>query len=130
MKVKITENTKKAFFISEMPCLEIAKNSLKSWNDNGQEITKDDIQMLGNFICEYRHAEILKADAEFAKNARVWDKYGEGSEKVDVWVNITIYDGWKNFYMVGAYLSDMWEIGGTDAEELKGRMFIQKFERQ
>ena len=75
MKVKITENTKKAFFISEMPCLKIAEDNLKEWGG----ISKEDIQGLGNFICGIYGSKIMEAEAEFGKNSRVWDKYGEGT---------------------------------------------------
>ena len=48
MKIKITENTKKSFFMSEMPCLKIAEDNLKECGG----ISKEDIQGLGNYGCD------------------------------------------------------------------------------
>lgn len=121
MKVKVTENTKSAFLISEIECIKVVENAMKEWGG----VTKDDMQILANFV---GGSEILKAEAEFAKNRNVWNKYGEGSGRADVWVTLTVFDSWKTFKIVGAYLSDIWEIGGTDSKELEGRMYIRVFE--
>lgn len=115
MKIKVTENTKRAFYMSESGALEIMKKEA--------EVTKDDLEILVNF---FGGGELLKSEAEFAKNANVLDRYGEGTGRADVWIDVVI-EGFKVFYKVGAYLSDIWEIGGTDPEELKRRMYIRKF---
>ena len=123
MKVKVTENTKKALYMSEMENLEIMKQAM-----NDQEgVSKEDIQMFANFL---ECSEVLKAEAEYAKNARVYDYYREGTEHLDVWIEITAYNGFSKFVIAGAYLSDIWNIGGIDSEELKTRMFIRTFAKE
>lgn len=122
MKVKVTENTKKALYMSEMENLEIMKQAV---NDM-EGISKEDIQMFANFLgC----SEVLKAEAEYSKNARVWDYYREGTEYIDIWVSITAFNGLSQFVIGEAYLSDIWNIGGIDAEELKKHMFIRTFSK-
>ena len=108
--------------MSEMPTIEATEKSMK---ESGG-ITKEDIQMFANFLgC----SEVLKAEAEYAKNNYVYDRYGEGSEHCDIWVTVTAFDsfGRKTFVIGCAYLSDIWEIGGVDSEELKSRMYIRTF---
>ena len=123
MKIKVTENTKKCLYMSEAESLEIMKQAM-----NDQEgVSKEDLQMFANFL---ECSEILKSEAEYAKNARVYDYYREGTEHLDVWVEITAYNGLSKFVIAGAYLSDIWTIGGIDPEELKSRMFIQIFTKE
>ena len=124
MKIRITENTKKQFYMSEMNCIEIAEKTMEESN----WITKDDIQTFANLVGF--NVTVLKAEAEYAKNNRVYDRFGEGSEHTDVWVSFTGYNGWNTFYIAGAYLSDIWEIGAVDCDELKKRMYIRVFKEQ
>ena len=126
MKIKITENTKNAFFMSEMNWITETGKSLKECGG----ISKEDLQMFANFVTGVNASEVFKSEAEFSKNARIFERYGEGTGHADVWVTITVYDGWKTFYIAGAYLSDIWEIGGVEHEAIKERMFIQKFSRE
>lgn len=122
MKVKVTENTKKALYMSELENLEIMKQAV---NDM-EGISKEDIQMFANFLgC----SEVLKAEAEYIKNAKVWDYYREGTEHLDILVSVTAFDGLSKFVIGEAYLSDIWNIGGIDAEELKKNMFIRTFSK-
>ena len=124
MKVKITQDTKKCFYMSETHCIETVEEALKKSNG----VTKDELETLANFICKPGSiAKVYESSAEYCKNIRIFDRYGEGSEHADVWVNAIIYDGWKHFYKAGAYLSDIWEITGHSDEHLKAHMFIRDF---
>lgn len=77
--------------------------------------------------------ECLKAEAHTARNCRAWDLYytdkdeygcrDAGSEDMDVWVNATARTS-HGFIIIGAYLSDIWQTGGTP---YKHHMFIQYF---
>ena len=69
--------------------------------------------------------EILKAEAEIAKNRRIWDQYGEGTGMIDVWIKGTAKTG-SGFLEFGAYLSDIWDTGGT---EYKSEMWVREYKR-
>ena len=120
MKIRITENTKSAFLMSEADCLKVAEETMK---ESGW-ISKQDLEIFANFVGT---TEILKAEAEYAKNGRIWNRYGEGSGRADVWVRIVGYDRFKTFVIAGAYLSDIWDIGAVDRDELMNRMYIREF---
>lgn len=64
--------------------------------------------------------EILKAEATTAMNCRAWNKYGE-TEDMDVWISF-VAETTKGFIKGGAYLTDIWESGGT---EYKQHMYIR-----
>ena len=71
--------------------------------------------------------EVLKAEAEICKNSRaIWDRYGEGTGMIDVWITGTAKAG-NGFIEFGAYLSDIWETGGT---EYKDEMYIKEYIRK
>lgn len=76
----------------------------------------------------YTDFEIFKVEAEIAGNARVWDRYDEGTENIDVWLNIKAFDEFRGFYEIGAYVSDIWEISDNNRAEIKGHMFIRHYE--
>lgn len=54
--------------------------------------------------------EVITAKAETAKNCRVWDAYGDGSNDMDVWITATAKID-RGFLEIGAYLSDIWQTG-------------------
>lgn len=63
--------------------------------------------------------EIFKAEAHTAKNCRVWNAYGycdpeeANTQDMDVWIEFAAET--ENGYIKGgAYLSDIWQTGGTD----------------
>ncbi len=64
--------------------------------------------------------EILKAEATTAKNCRAWNEYGE-TEDMDVWISF-LAETTKGFIRGGAYLSDIWNTGGT---KYKNHMYIR-----
>lgn len=78
-------------------------------------------EALGN-DCDYL-VEVLKAKAHTAKNRRAFDRYFEGSDDMDVWVEATAETRY-GFIKVGAYLTDIWQTG---AEHYKDHMYIQYF---
>lgn len=65
--------------------------------------------------------EILKAEATTAKNCRAWNKYGDDSADMDVYIRF-LAETTEGFIRGGAYLSDIWETGAT---EYKQHMYIR-----
>jgi len=69
---------------------------------------------------------ILSAKARVALNCRIQDLYFEGSEDYDVWIDATAQTA-EGFIVVGAYLSDIWQIGALEEGELRRRAWVQYF---
>ena len=69
---------------------------------------------------------ILKADAIVALNCRIQDLYFEGSEDHDVWIRATARTS-MGFIEIGAYASDIWQIGALEEGELRRRAWVQYF---
>lgn len=77
-------------------------------------------------IAEDWIVEILKAEAHTAKNHRVWNLWGDSmeTETMDVWIEFAA-ELTNGFIKGGAYLSDIWQTGGTD---YRGHMYIRRAE--
>lgn len=69
---------------------------------------------------------ILSAKARVALNCRIQDLYFEGSEDYDVWIEATARTA-EGFIVLGAYLSDIWQIGALEDGELRRRAWVQYF---
>lgn len=122
IKVKMTDNSKKAISCSELP---IAKRLMKEANDPACEYALTDmLNIAARYIAGY-DPHILESSAEIAKNGRIWNAHFEGSYDLDIWLEFTVYDGGNKFYIVGVYLTDIWNIGGE--EDVKRHMYIRKF---
>ena len=124
MKVKITEDSKRVLTLADMPA--------------ARKIIKD--LMEDNYIKEYGGScariasgqnesfEILKAEAELCKNCRVWNYYSDDSGNLDVWITFYAFNSYYGFYSIGVYLSDIWQIGSTEAnQEVKSHMYIKEY---
>ena len=119
MKVKLENDYRKMYTLEK---LDLAKAviaaekedelSAKEWAEYavGEALRNEDESLV----------EILKAEATTAMNCRAWNKYGE-TEDMDVWISF-VAETTKGFVKGGAYLSDIWETGGT---EYKQHMYIR-----
>ncbi|WP_124101056.1 hypothetical protein [Ruminococcus sp. Marseille-P6503] len=123
MKVKFTDDAKKIITLSELKAANKIINEMKE--DNGlKDYAKMAVRTASSTNINF---EILKAEAEIAKNARVNDAYGESSGQLDVWLNIYAFDSYAGFYNIGIYLTDVWAITSDNAEEIKNHMFINHY---
>ena len=70
--------------------------------------------------------EIFKAEAHTAKNHRAWNLWGNSleTENMDVWIEFAA-ELEQGYIKGGAYLSDIWQTGGTDYRE---HMYIRRAE--
>ena len=125
MKVKITEETKKAITVAQ---LKKAKEIVKAFADPDNEGPNETVEY---FKVAVRAAsgddvvDVLKVEARIARNCRVWDAmWGEDTEDLDVWIE-GIAETWSGIYKVGAYLTDIWNISSEDKQTDK--MYIRKF---
>lgn len=120
MKVKFANEQKKYITVSQLPAVKRMIAELKSDYD------MDDYAPAAVRIASGESGRIFDASAEIAKNCRIYNAYSEDSENLDVW--LTIYALTDNgFYEIGAYLSDVWQLDGTNAAELREHMYIRHF---
>ena len=124
-KVQLENGYKDYYSIADV---ERAKAVIKYEKDNDTETAKGWAEMavieaLKTIDGRDWHMETLKAEAHTSRNRNAWNVYGEDTQQMDVWIDATARTG-KGFIMVGAYLSDIWQIG---AEEITDRMYIRYF---
>ena len=112
MLVRLEEKYKDFYTVSD---LERAKAIIKYERDDentardwAEYAVREALKRSGEFFCE-----ILKATAHTAKNCRIWNKYSEDSQDMDVWIDAIARTS-NGFIEVGAYLSDIWETGAVD----------------
>lgn len=122
MKIKITEDMKRVITLSEENAVKLVQNSMKE-QKNLQWEAERALGLASNNVS----LEVLKVEAEVAKNRRVWNFYNEGTESIDIWVTAYGFNCFAGFYSVGFYLSDIWQLGSDNAEEIKERMYIKKY---
>lgn len=126
MKIQINKESKKVLTLSEMP---IVKRIIKDFKDNEDDLSGD-LEILMNI---FSADEVIKSTAYVSKNCRAYNVFSDDSGNIDIWIQATIYNIYSSengggvFYMVGAYLSDLWQSTGENREELKSRMYIRKF---
>lgn len=120
MKVAITKEAKRILSVAEMPAVQRMIKEMRE--DTG---LMDYAGMAARVAAGTNVVRVLEASAEIAKNCRVWNAYHEESADLDVWMRVTAYTD-KGFVMVGAYLTDIWQIGNNN-EEIRSHMYIRLF---
>ena len=124
MNVKIPENMKDVLTYNEYTAAKNVQKQLKEYN------ATPDLETLAHF---FGSAAPDRYAVEIAKNCNVYEQYGAGTGCLDVWITVTLPETYsaehhaRVIFKVGAYLSDIWQIGGEDESELKSRMYIRKF---
>lgn len=127
-KIIFPGNYKSYFTLSNMDEVEAAKQSIK--NDDGKIDLTFEAELLLSVGSDSKMlpCDILFMGAEWAKNSRVkLDRYCEGSGHMDVWLTVQAFDHINGFYEVAGYLSDIWEVGSDNREEVKDRLLIKHY---
>lgn len=131
MIVEMTKEAERIITISEMPYVEQMKESLLA--ESGDDYTDlfEYAMMAARLVSGVNTVKVLDATASFCKNCHVYDRYCEGSGQLDVWVEFTAIatNGLDGIYIVGANLTDIWDITGQPEYdgELRKRMYIRQF---
>ena len=127
MKVKLEKEDKKYITLAQAPIVRDIISDMKEDENTAADWAKYAIAALYNHR-EYS-VEVLKASAKIAKNNRVWNALNEHRGDFDVWIDATAYvscaDGYE-FIIIGAYLSDIWQITYENALEIASHMRIRK----
>ena len=123
MKITVTKDSKRYITLDEA---ETVKEIIRDFNTPDENLT--DYAKIAARIASGESCEIIKATAEIAKNCRAWNEYSDHSGELDIWIKFTAFSDFKGFYIVGAYLSDIWQSCGDDnAEELRARFYVREF---
>lgn len=126
MKIKIDEEAKKILTLSDLP---IVRQILKNYRDNEDDLSGS-IETLKNI---FGATEIISSTAKISKNSRIYNYFNENSNNIDIWIDATFYENYSSenkggvFYIVGAYLTDIYQSTGENWKELQSRMYIRKF---
>lgn len=124
MKVSIPLDMKSVLTVSEMPkARELIKrmredNSFDQYALSAARVASGDRD---SFL-------ILEQKAQIAKNERVQDYYSDKSGNLDIWLEFLAFNYFSGCYLIGIYLSDVYQITGTASDrELKQHMFIREY---
>lgn len=123
MKIKFTPEAKKLITVAELPYV---RKIIEDMKEDG--CIKQYAIMVANIANKYGASwEILKAEAEIGKNPRIHDCFAEGSGSLDVYIKIYAYNSYYGFYDIGVFLSDIWQIGSGNSDEIRRHMDIKEY---
>lgn len=124
MKVKFTTEAKRYITIEEANKAHKIIEEMKE--DKG---IKDYAQMAAILAGGSGEYDILKVEAEISKNSNAFDYYGDGTGNLDIWLNIYAFNYFTGFFVIGAYLSDIWSIADDNKDEIRERMYIKHYKK-
>ena len=118
MKVTLEKDYRRYYTLEELDWAKAVikaekedESTAKSWAEYAaREALRDEEASL---------VEVIRAEAETARNARVWEAYGEGTGNVDVWIRF-LAETSRGFIQGGAYLTDIW-----GCNDYKNSMYIK-----
>jgi hypothetical protein len=130
MKVEFTDEMKRHICIADAPNVRRLIREM-----DGDEEASYYAKSAANLVADMKRSggnpEIIRANAEISLNARVKDRYFEGSGNLDVWIEFTA-QYWNAFCVGGAYLSDILVISGQEEDDMDiyKRMFVRWFKEE
>lgn len=124
MKVKLKKEYKEYITIAEMQTVRKIISEMKEDEFEDEDYAKIAIEAAYNGIAS---TEILKCSASIAKNSRIWNAYNEESKNIDIYIEAIAFINKEEFIIIGAYLTDIWQIGSNNISIIKSHMYIRKF---
>ena len=123
MKIKMTADSKKALTLEDAEITKEIQAAMEE--DTG---LKDYAVMAVNAAGKSFNTcgKIYEVTAEWARNRRIWNRYTDNSRDIDIWLNIVALTD-EGFKMIGAYLSDIWEITGDNQREIAKHFYVRNF---
>lgn len=128
MKVTLENDFKRYVTLEEAP---IVRRIIQNMKEEGGDV-KEWAALAVNLAAGWGECckTVFEAKATIAKNARVKNYYDEDSRDFDIWINCTA-EATNGFYIIGAYLSDIWSIGSRIEDEINkeilSHMYIRVF---
>lgn len=122
MKVSMSANYKQFFTIEEV---QTAKQMIKEFKEDESTVTE--YAEMAARTCNFGWIErVFEAKATIEKNRRAWNAYSDTSKSLDVWIDATVQTS-SGFLILGAYLTDIWNITGDENDEINFNMYVRKF---
>ena len=125
MKVRLEKEDKRYITLEEAPIAREIIASMKEDESTVEEYAEMAIQAVYNGNAW--GIETIKSSAKITKNCRAWNVYSNNSSDLDIWIKATAYVNDDEFIMIGAYLSDIWQISGDNKKEIASYMYIRRF---
>ena len=112
MKVKMTDRSWSEVTLAEARVAVWMTEDMKG-NDSAKSYAKRALEAW----TDGEKVQILCAEAEIAKNPRAWNCFAEHSGQLDVFVTGLgfVGEGRERIVEIGAFVSDIWELGGNAA---------------
>ena len=129
MKIRMPKDFKKYYTLEELEQMKTIRANLKKWEEETpaeewlKMAARDIIRGEGDHILE-----VLKAEAKFAGNCRVWNAYGEDTGRMDIWIE-GVVQCFDQILEIGAYLTDIWAIDGRN-EAVRDNAYVVRYKRQ
>ena len=121
MKVTLEKDYRKYYTLED---LDRAKAVIKAEKEDDTYTAKEWAEYAAREALRGEDAslvEIIRAEATTAKNCNAWNRYGDDSADMDVYIRF-LAETTEGFIKGGAYLSNIWETGAT---EYKRYMYIR-----
>ena len=124
MRVTLEKDFKRHITLEEAPIVRRIIQYMKEEGGDAKEWATSAVDLAAGWgQCS---ETIFEAKASIAKNRRINNYFDEDSRDFDIWIETTAKAS-NGFYIIGAYLSDIWQIGDTDNKEILSHMYIRKF---
>ena len=125
MKVILLKEDKKLITLADAPIVRQIIADMKEDTNTIEEYAEMAIRAACNG--KAYNIEVLKAKANISTNNRILNAFNENSGYLDIWINATAYINCDEFIIIGAYLSDIWQITGSEDQEIVSQMYIRRF---
>lgn len=125
MKVKLLKEDKKLITLADAAVVRQIITNMKEDEFTPADYAEIAIRAAYNGIVS--PIEVLKASAKISTNCRVMNALTENSGNLDIWIKATAYVNGNSYIMIGAYLSDIWQITCNNYKEIASHMYIRKF---
>lgn len=130
MKIKFGAEQKKYIYVSEIPAVKELISELQDKDNYGDFSFEIGAAVTCATGTNSDSFQILKKEAEIAKNHRIYNHYSDNSGTLDIWFTIYAYDHYYGFFEIGCYLSDIWAISSENVDEIRSHMLIYKFTKE
>lgn len=128
MKVKLTQEMKKYITMDQAPKARSIISDMKEDESTPADYIRYAISAV--YDGKSYDVEVLKAEAEIAKNCRCVDAYADDSGNLDVWIDATAYVNGNEFIIIGAYLTDIWQITSDNMKEIAEHFYVRRFKEE
>ena len=126
MKIRITSESKQLITLADMP----AVREIQRQEAEDTMTPAEYLEMAARLASRSNNSfQIYDASARIARNCRVYEQFGPGTGTFDVWLEGIAFHPFAGAYMIGAYLSDLWQITGGPSDEylVRDHMFIKEY---